>query len=291
MCFTIREEDMNGAVLLYQRIGENYILKDKLELEGGALCHIVYQPKNQTLYCSFYHTGHIAAVKVHHYHFSELLNFFQMAPDGINELTRAHCCVLEPDGTRVFTANIALDRIYIYESEDGELFPNTDCEFVQLEKGIGPRHLKFHPIQKFLYLITEYSNEVLTFQYELIENKPQLILLQRISTLPEHFDGISYGSSIDITEDGKFLYAANRGADTIAVYLINEDGTLQKIQDVSCMGQHPRHIALTNADDCLMIANQNTDEVVFLGIDIQSGKLMHVINRIPFYKPSYIEEI
>lgn len=291
ICFGIREEGSSGAVLCYQRQEDKYILKDKLELKGGALCHIVYQPASQVLYASFYETGHVAAIKVENFRFTKVLNFFQIPSDIPGGLTRAHCCALEPDGSRVFTVNIALDRICIYDTEDGALKPNQHLPYVQLEKGKGPRHIKFHPLQNYLYLITEYSNEVFTFLYEKENGQPKFKLLQKISTLPEDFTGTSYGSALDISKDGRFLYAANRGADTIAVYDINPDGTLTKIQDRSCEGNCPRHIALTKDDAGLLIANQNTDEVVILKTDEYNGMLSEILSRKAFHRPAYIEEL
>ena len=291
MCFGIREEGQSGSVLCYQREDDKYILRDELSLEGGSLCHIIYQPVNHTLYCSFYNTGHVAAVKVDQYHFLKVLSFFQIEPEETDGLTRAHCCVLEPNGTRVFTTNIALDRIYVYETEDGRLSANSFCEYVQLEKGIGPRHLKFHPVLNYLYLITEYSNEVLAFLYEKENAEPKIKLLQRITTLPDNFVGKSYGSSLDISKNGRFLYAANRGADTIAVFEINADGTLKKVQDASCGGEWPRHISLTRDDAGIMIANQNSNDVVMLRVNENNGTLSEVVSKIPFSQPSYVEEI
>ncbi len=291
ICFGIREETGSGALLCYQRQEDKYVLKDELDLKGGALCHIVYQPVSRVLYASFYETGHVAAVKVEDFHFTKILNFFQIQPDVPGGLTRAHCSALEPDGTRVFTTNIALDRIYIYDTQEGMLKPNKSCEFVQMEKGIGPRHIKFHPLLNYLYLITEYSNEIYTFLYEKENGGPKLKLLQKISTLPEKFRGASTGSSLDISKDGRFLYAANRGAGTIAVYDINPDGLLNKIQDAGCGGNCPRHISLTKDDAGLMIANQNSNEVVVLGVDEYNGMLSEVIARKSFYAPSYVEEL
>ncbi|MGB8451931.1 MAG: beta-propeller fold lactonase family protein [Anaerocolumna sp.] len=291
ICFGIREEGDSGAVLCYQRQDDKYVLCDELKLGGCALCHIVYQPASQVLYASFYETGHVAAVKVEDYHFTKVLNFFQIQPDIQGGLTRAHCCVLEPDGTRVFTANIALDRIYIYDTEEGKLIPNKDCEYVQLDQGIGPRHLKFHPLLNYLYLITEYSNEIYTFLYEKENGEPKLKFLQKISTLPEGFTGTSCGSGLDISKDGRFLYAANRGADTIAVYDINPNGLLNKIQDTSCKGKCPRHISLTKDDTGLMTANQNSNEVIILRVDEYNGMLSDIIAQKSFYAPAYVEEL
>lgn len=291
MCFGISEEKNSGTVYCYQRQKNEYVLKDKLELKGGALCHIAYHPGNHVLYASFYETGHIAAIKVENYHFTKVLSFFQIPSDIPGGLTRVHCCAIEPEGSRVFAVNIALDRIFIYDTENGALKLNQHLPYVQLEKGKGPRHLKFHPLQNYLYIITEYSNEIYAFVYEQEKGEPSLKLLQKISTLPEGFTGISYGSALDISKDGRFLYAANRGANTIAVFEIHPDGTLTKIQDRDCLGNYPRHIALSKDDSGLMIANQNSDEVVILKTDETNGMLTDVLARKAFYHPSYVEEL
>lgn len=291
MCFGIKEESNDASVLCYERTDAGFILRDELKLNGDGLCHITYQPKSQVLYCSFYGTGHIAAVKVKDYHFGNVISFIKMNPDEDTELTRAHCSALEPAGTGVLVSNIALDRIYIFESLDGALVPNPYKEYVQLPKGIGPRHLKFHPLLNFLYLITEYSNEIYVFLYEKSESCPNLTLLQTISTISEDFKGESYGSSLDISKDGRFLYAANRGANTISVYDIGTDGLLTKIQETFCGGNWPRHIALTKDDYGLMVCNQYSNEVVVFNVDENKGLLLDITDRRYFYKPAYVEEI
>lgn len=291
MCFGIREASKDASIVCYEKTDTGYVLRDEIMLEGGGLCHITYQPKSQVLYCSFYTTGHIAAVKVKDYHFSNIVSFIKLKPEEEKDITRAHCCVLEPSGTSVFVSNIALDRIYIFESLDGTLIPNPYCEFIQLPKGIGPRHLKFHPLLNFLYLITEYSNEIYVFLYEKAENSPKLTVIQNISTLEENYPKESYGSSLDISKDGRFLYAANRGANTITVYEVGASGLLTKIQEVPCGGNWPRHIALTNDDSGLMVCNQYSNEVVIFRLDDKKGILLDITDRKFFYKPSYIEEI
>lgn len=291
ICFGIQEESGSGSVLCYQRIDEKYVLRDKLQLYGGALCHIVYQPKDKVLYCSFYETGHVAAIKVEDYHFVKILNFFQIQTNHPGELTRAHCAVLEPEGTRVFVTNIALDRIYIYDTMEGELSPDEELEYIQLEKGAGPRHLKFHPLLNYLYVITEYSNEIYVYLYDKEDKANQIQLIQKISTLPEGFSGESSGSAIEISKDGRFLYGANRGSDTIAVFDITPSGTLNKIQDVVCQGKHPRHIALLKDDSGLIVTNQYSNEVVIFAVDEDNGSLTRVISRYEFFEPSYAEEV
>lgn len=293
MCFGIHEDSEKGAVLCYQRVGNEYVLRDTLELKGGALCHITYEPLNQVLYCSFYETGHVGVIKVEHYHFTKILNLFKIKPQSENGLTRAHCCALTPDNKLALVANIALDRIYLYDIVDGKLESHKECEYLTLEEGTGPRHLKFHSINHYLYIITEYSNEIYVYSYvESNQEYSRLFqIVQKVSTLPADYHGVSTGSSIDISEDGRFLYGANRGSNTIAVYSIHSDGTLHKIQDKSCGGDCPRHISLLKDGKSLGIANQNSNEVVIIAVNIVTGRLEEEITRIPFERPSYIEEL
>ena len=291
MCFGIREEKESGSILCFQRIGETYVLRHELELQGGDLCHILYEPAESVLYCSFYGTGHVAAVKVEDYHFTTVLNFFRLPANPESGIARAHCCEKEPEGSYVLFAGIAQDKIFVFQTEKGRILSEIPSAEICLDTGAGPRHLKFHPILNYLYVITEYSNEIYVYLFEKEEGKPHFTRIQVISTLPDMFKGVSYGSSLAISRDGRFLYAANRGADSIAVYDINPDGLLAKKQDISCKGEHPRHIALAKDDECLMIANQKSNQVVLYTVDEMTGKLKDVIQRLDFYNPSYVEEI
>lgn len=291
ICFGIREEKGNGSILCYQRIGETYILRHELELQGGDLCHILYEPAHGILYCSFYGTGHIAAVKVEDYHFTEVLNFLKLPESAENNLSRAHCCEKQPQGSPLLFAGIAQDKIFIFETENGKITTEKPVSELTLNKGAGPRHLKFHPILNYLYVITEYSNEIYVYLLEEKDGRPAFTPVQTISTLPEQFKGVSYGSSLAISGDGRFLYAANRGADTIGVFDINPDGLLSKKQDISCKGEFPRHIALAKDDSCLMIANQKSNQVVFYSVDEMTGRLQEVVQKIDFNNPTYVEEV
>lgn len=291
MCFTIREEIDSGSVLCYKRSDEGYILQHELQLPGGDLCHILYEPTESVLYCSFYSTGDIAAVKVENYRFTEVLNHIKLPANTETGLSRAHCCEKEPQGTKLLFSAIAQDKIFVYETKEGKILTEDPITYVSLDKGAGPRHLKFHPILNCLYVITEYSNEIYVYLYEEKDGIPFFTPIQKTSTLDETFSGDSFGSSLAISSDGRFLYAANRGADTIRVYDINPDGTLLAKQDLPIKGEVPRHIALTKDDRYLIIANQKSNQVVIYSVEDTTGKLLGVIKRIDFPSPSYVEEV
>lgn len=290
MCFAVEESIDCGVLLCFERLNDTFVLRDRLELDGGLLCHLAYNHFEQTLYGAFYETGHVVAVKVEDFLFKELLNCFVLDKVKYDGVSRAHCCLIEPESKRVLITNIATDRIYIFNTVNGKLEDQKLAYYVQLDEGIGPRHLKFHRNLKFLYLITEYSNEVLLFYYNVKSNI--LELKQRASILPDGYHNESYGSSLDISRDGRYLYAANRGANTIAVFSIDDKGFINRIQDADCNGNWPRHIALTRDDRALMIANQLSNQIVIQNVDRRTGKLIDVGNVVvPFFEPSFVEEL
>jgi 6-phosphogluconolactonase len=97
---------------------------------------------------------------------------------------------------------------------------------------------------------------------------------QRISTLPKGFSGRNDAAEIAIHPSGKFLYASNRGEDTIAVFAIEpQKGTLTHIENVPTQGKEPRHFAIDPTGRYLLAENQNSNTIVEFRIDTATGKL------------------
>lgn len=280
--FTVTEVDDYCVVYLLKRNNESYSLVDQKKLEGGALCHISYSPKHQVLYGACYTTGTIFGVRVDGDRYGEVIYHEVQHSLSDSALTRAHCVLLHAREDKLLTVNIALDEIICYELKEG--IPVFTKRIVMPE-GVGPRHATFSEDERLLYIITEYSNEILVYQYE--ENK----LIQRISTLSAGYVGTSNCSTLCITRSGTYLYAANRGADTITQFLIDASGELKWVKDYSCGGQHPRHMILTDQDELLMVCNQFSNNVTAYTIDEITGELIEKVIDLKFNKPSGIVQI
>lgn len=280
--FTVTETDDYCMVYLLKRNKEAYTLLDQKKLEGGALCHITYSPKHQILYGACYSTGTIFGVRVEEERFEDVIySEVQHSPSG-KSLTRAHCVLLNAGEDKLLTVNIALDEIIIYELKDG--IP-VFLERINMPEGVGPRHAIYSADESLLYVITEYSNEI--FVYRCGENK----LLQQISTLPSEYQGISNCSTLCLTKDGRYLYAANRGADTITQFLVGSEGQLEWIMDYPCGGKHPRHMLLTDRNELLVICNQFSNNISGYAIDANTGKLTNKVIDLTFHSPSGIVQI
>ena len=147
----------------------------------------------------------------------------------------------------------------------------------------GPRHMTFHPSKDIAYVINEISNSVIVSTIN--QEDGSLNSIQKISTLPEDFKEKSHCADIHITSSGKFLYASNRGHNSIAMYAVANDGTLVLIGNESVRGDWPRNFTLSPDDNYLLVANQNSDNIVVFRVDQKTGELNFTGNEIAVSMP------
>jgi len=279
LLFAISEIKNAANVYMFKLEESEYKLIDSYAAEGDILCHIAYLPKNKVLVGSCYGDGRVFSVGVDEGGFTEIKNSIRL--EGNNKgISRAHCAVSDIDEKRLFIANIAADRVYMCSISEGKLQVKS---YLQLAKDEGPRHIYVNERLKLLYIITEYSNKIIT---ACIKNDG-LTQVDSISTLPRGYTGESFCSNCAFSSDGKFVYAANRGANTIAAFAIDSNGALKKIDDTGCFGNWPRHISLVG-DRYLYIANRRSNEVVIVKRDDVTGKLGEAEERIKFNSPAFI---
>jgi 6-phosphogluconolactonase len=92
--------------------------------------------------------------------------------------------------------------------------------------------------------------------------------------LPPDAQPPSYASEIAVAPDGKHLYVANRGHDSIAVFDINEaSGKLAMSSVAPVLGKFPRHFSIDPSGKWMVVADQNSGDVFVFAIDAKSGKL------------------
>jgi 6-phosphogluconolactonase len=169
--------------------------------------------------------------------------------------------------------DLGLDQIKIYQVDlvKATFTPNNPS-FASVKPGLGPRHLVFAPGGKFAYVICEMGSSVVAFAYDPVNGS--LTPVETISTLPADFKGIDDSSEIDISPSGRFLYASNRGHDSITVFAVDPDkGTLTKLSVVPTLGKVPRNFALDPTGKYLLAANQKSNQMVVFAVDQTTGLL------------------
>jgi 6-phosphogluconolactonase len=189
------------------------------------------------------------------------------------EAAHAHSIDLSPDNRFAFVDDLGLNELLTYKFDDrkGSLTPN-DPPFVKLDAGAGPRHFALHPTGKFGYVISEMHSTVTVFSADL--EKGSFHALQTISALPKGFSGENDDAEIEIHPSGKFLYASNRGHDSIAVFAVDPGkGTLTLVEHTSTQGKTPRSFEIDPTGQYLFAENQKSDNIVVFRIDQKTGRL------------------
>ena len=185
----------------------------------------------------------------------------------------AHMIAPDPQNKFVLSTDLGQDRIYVYrfDSATGKLTPLEDAPFVSLPSGDGPRHFVFHPNGHWLYSLEEESSTITFFHYDAARGS--LTAQKTISALPEGFAGTSFGSEIQLSPDGRFIYSANRLHDSISICSIAADGTPKRIDEVWTRGDYPRHFQFGPGGDFLYVCNQRSDSIATFKVHRDTGRL------------------
>jgi 6-phosphogluconolactonase len=187
--------------------------------------------------------------------------------------SRAHAMVLSPDNRFALVTDIGLDRVFVYrfDATKGELSPNHPA-FVSAPAGGAPRHFIFHPNGQFGYAIGESSSCVMAMRWD--AQRGVLTTIQTVSTLPPDFHRENAGADISIDPSGRFLYASNRGHDSIAVFAIDSaTGKLTSVQIEPSYGSRPSNLLMNPDGNYLFASNVASNNVVRFHIDRQTGRL------------------
>jgi len=201
-----------------------------------------------------------------------------------------HSTMLSPDNKFLFTPDLGIDKVMIYRFDNlnGKLTAATPS-FAPSVPGSGPRHFDFHPNNRYAYLMEEMTGTVVVFKYK----EGKLDSIQRISALPADFKGVIGSADIHVSPDGKFLYCSNRGeSNSITIFSIdNTTGKLKVKGHQSTMGKTPRNFNFDPSGNFLLVANQQSDNIVIFRIDKKSGLLTDTGKRINVPNPVCIKWI
>jgi 6-phosphogluconolactonase len=185
----------------------------------------------------------------------------------------AHCVMAGPGDRFVFGCDLGLDKVMIFKFDPGKgTLAANEPAFAQARPGAGPRHIAFHPDGRFAYVINELACTLTACHYDASAGVLQEI--QTVSTLPEGFSGVNTCAEVAVHPSGKFVYASNRGDDSIAVFGCDAgNGRLAFIQREPTGGKTPRHFEIDPTGRYLLAANQESNTIVVFRVDTATGRL------------------
>ena len=197
----------------------------------------------------------------------------------------AHSIRVDPTNRFALVADLGLDKLFVYrfDAKTGKLEPN-EPPFGVVAPGSGPRHTAFHPNGRFLYLINEMASSIIRFGWD--SKRGVLTQFETVSTLPEGFQGTSACAELAVHPAGRFLYATNRGHNSIAVFSVDSNtGRLTLVQHVPTQGKTPRNFAFDPTARWLLVTNHDSDNAVVFRIDAGTGRLAQAGPPVPVPYP------
>jgi 6-phosphogluconolactonase len=270
----------SGAVSAFaiDRATGKLTLLNQVASKGADPCYITVDKTGKYVLVANYTGGSVAVFPVlKDGRLGEASAVVQHTGHGTNperqEGPHAHSIDLSPDNRFAIVDDLGLDEsiVYRFDSAKGSLIPNG-AQFGKADPGAGPRHFALHPNSHFAYVINEMQSAVSVFTYDAAAGV--LRPLQTISTLPQGFSEHNEDAEIEVHPSGKFLYASNRGHDSIAVFAIDANkGTLTPIQYAPTKGKTPRSFEIDPTGSLLFAANEKSNNIVVFRIDQQTGRL------------------
>lgn len=205
---------------------------------------------------------------------------------GRQDSPHAHWAGFSPDQKYVFVPDLGLDQVLIYTTDTAtaNLVPRG---FGTVAAGAGPRHMKFHPNGKWIYVLNELDLTISLFDWQAAMGI--MSLRQTVPTVSaEELSQLQFSScsEIRVHPNGKFIYAANRGHDSISVFKLADDGAMSRLQVEHIRGATPRNFNIDPSGRWLLAAGQDSHTLAVFVVSPESGRLTY--NRSIVSTPSPI---
>jgi 6-phosphogluconolactonase len=257
---------------------------------GADPAHLALDRTGRFLLVANYTSGNIAVLPIDKDgRLGPRTAFVQHSGSSVNKERQAgphaHEILATADNKFVLVADLGLDELVVYrfDANTGAL-RLANPPFVKVAPGSGPRHFALAPNGKFVYLVNEMASTVTVYSFD--GSSGQMTELQTISTLPQDFKGENTTAEIATDAAGKFLYASNRGDDSIAIFAIDEKtGKLSLVDRVKTGGKEPRHFTLDPTGNWLFAENQNSNDIRIFRVDPKSGRLSSTSHTIQVNSP------
>ncbi|MFI2856064.1 lactonase family protein [Paenibacillus sp. JSM ZJ436] len=269
-------EQEHSEVIAYAADPQTQKLEElnRKSTDSSGACHVSRSGDGKYLFTTGYGDGHISVLELQQDGaLGELSSLIRHSGRGERDDRQSeahpHSVFQDPNQEYVIVCDLGMDSINMYRLEEGKLVTHRE---VKMPPGSGPRHVAFHPNGRWMYAINELNNTVTFFAYD--STFGDLKTMQHTSTLPT--DVVmeeNTAAQLAISPCGRFLYASNRGHDSLVQMNIDEDsGMLSAVNWVSSGGKTPRHFTLVPGG-YLMSANQDSNCIVSYRIHSDSGRL------------------
>jgi 6-phosphogluconolactonase len=200
---------------------------------------------------------------------------------GQQDTPHGHCALQSPDGRHLYLCDLGTDAIARHPITGGRVSPTPDLT-ITTSPGAGPRHIVFPPSGQSLLALHELGSTITLHSLD----EPERVAAE-ISTLPGGWAGKNSTAAIRIHPSGRFVYASNRGHDSVFAARLDEAaGRLHPLGNWPAGGRTPRDIAVTPDGAFLLAASQDDHLISVFAIDAATGALQATGHRLELKSPT-----
>jgi len=196
------------------------------------------------------------------------------------DVPHPHSVHLSPDNRFLLVNDLGSDAISVFAVDPSTARLGPPALFSNDRAGCGPRHIAFHPNGRWVYSLNEVDSTIDHFLWTTTSSRtdPQGLLVNTgvfVKTIAPNFPAAkNTAAEVVVSPDGNFLYASNRGEDTLVVFAVaSEDGALKFVQRIPCGGKMPRHFAFDPTGRWILCGNQDSATVTVFRRDGGTGRI------------------
>ncbi|WP_026859800.1 lactonase family protein [Jeotgalicoccus psychrophilus] len=263
--YSLKQDGDTAGIATFEIADGELKFIDECLPEGENGCYLTASSDGKYMLDAVYDSGKLRLYKMDERGIVvERLDVFQVEGNGPHERqdhAHSHFVTETPDGKYFAAVDLGADKIVTFSIEEERLVVVAESK---VAPGSGPRHLVFSDAGDYAYILTELSNEVIAAEY----NDGAFSPIATYSLLPEDFTEHSQAAAIRKHPNGKYIYASNRGHNSIAVFEIKDNGkSLNRLQIESSNGNWPRDFNITPDGQYLVCAHEKSHNLVLFKIN------------------------
>lgn len=279
--YAVARDQKKSIVVAYEILSNGELKRLNASLmEAGNGSHLAVHPSGKFLITAHYGSGKVSVFPlaldgaigkcsqiITHEGGSNIVAKRQNKP-------HPHWTGFSPDGKFAFVPDLGLDQIVIYQVESDK--PELKLSgMAQSVPGGGPRHMKFSVDGKFIYLLNELSLSVTSFAYDIATGSAKMLTTTpALTKAAKAKEGFNSASEILVHPNGKYVYSANRGHDSVTAYTADpKSGELKVIEVEPIRGAWPRNINMDSSGAWLLAAGADSNTISIFSIDPDTGEL------------------
>lgn len=286
-------EDQSGSICAYSidpKSGRLTFLNQQLT-HGQAPCHITIDQSGKWAFVSNYGSGSLTVFPVladgSLNEASQLIRHTGQGTDPERQdAPHVHSAVSSVDNRLLYVSDLGTDKVHVYQLDEqlGTLSDYPIAPYLSVSAGSGPRVMAVHPQDEWLYCIKEMSSTVARFRRDRQTDNITLVE-DDVPFLAETYTGERSGGYVQLDAKGQFLYATNRGNNTLAIFSVGEQGKLTQFGLHYTGGVEPRHFLIDEPSQYVLIGHQQSDNITLFTLDAEGGELTSTGNQLDVPAP------